>query len=209
MKKIVFVTNNRHKIQEIGALLNTCGNEMEEKYEILSLSDIGCDADIPETADTFSGNALQKAEYVKTHYDYDCFADDSGLEVRALGMEPGVHSARYAADEGYDHDSEANMDKLLSRMERIKNREAQFRTVIVLILDGQVYEFEGVCKGTIATERLGTDGFGYDPIFIPEGHEESFAQMSMEAKNEISHRGKAVRQLVEFLKKYGPTPTLP
>lgn len=197
MRKIVFATNNRHKIQEISALLNHV--ELGMKYEILSLSDIGCTADIPETSDTFAGNALQKAEYVKAHYGYDCFADDSGLEVRALGMAPGVHSARYAADEGHDHDSEANMDKLLSRMSKISNREAQFRTVVVLILDGQVYEFEGICKGTIATERMGSGGFGYDPIFIPEGYNESFAQMGMEAKNAISHRGKAVRQLVEFL----------
>ncbi|MDO4497190.1 MAG: non-canonical purine NTP diphosphatase [Bacteroidales bacterium] len=200
MKKIVFATNNRHKIEEISALLNECGSEVGEKFEILSLSDIGCTADIPETSETFSGNALQKAEYVKTHFDYDCFADDSGLEVRALGMAPGVHSARYAADEGFDHDSEANMDKLLSRMAKIQHREAQFRTVIVLLLDGQMFEFEGICKGTIATERMGSGGFGYDPIFVPEGHEESFAQMGMEAKNAISHRGKAVRQLVDFLK---------
>lgn len=202
MKQIVFATNNKHKIEEIGALLQACGSEVGEKYEILSLSDIGCDADIPETSDTFSGNALQKAEYVKCHFGYDCFADDSGLEVRALGMEPGVHSARYAAEEGHDHDSEANMDKLLSKMARIRRREAQFRTVIVLLLDGEKYEFEGICKGTIAPQRLGSGGFGYDPIFVPEGHEESFAQMGMEAKNEISHRGKAVRKLVDFLKNY-------
>lgn len=200
MKKIVFATNNKHKIQEIGALLEACGPEVSQRYQILSLSDIGCDADIPETADTFAGNAFQKAEYVNAHFGYDCFADDSGLEVRALGMDPGVHSARYAADMGRDHDSEANMDKLLQRMERITNREAQFRTVICLLIDGRQYEFEGICKGTIAQQRLGSGGFGYDPIFVPEGHTESFAQMGMEAKNEISHRGKAVRQLVEFLK---------
>jgi len=203
MDKIVFATNNKHKIEEIRALLSASGSQVGEKYEILSLSDIGCTADIPETSDTFAGNALQKAEYVKSRFGYDCFADDSGLEVRALGMAPGVHSARYAADEGHDHDSEANMDKLLSRMQRIKKREAQFRTVIVLILGGQTYEFEGICKGTISTERLGSGGFGYDPIFVPNGHTESFAQMSLEAKNEISHRGKAVRQLVEFLKENG------
>lgn len=200
MRKLVFATNNKHKIQEVAALLAQAGEEVAARYQILSLSDIGCIADIPETAQTFSGNALQKAEYIKVHYGYDCFADDSGLEVRALGNDPGVRSARYAAQDGHDHDSEANMDKLLANMKHATDRAAQFRTVICLMLDGQVYEFEGICKGTIANERLGAGGFGYDPIFCPEGHTESFAQMGLEAKNEISHRGRAVRALVAFLK---------
>lgn len=201
MKQIVFATNNKHKIAEVKALLEAGGHELASRYEILSLADIGCDADIPETSNTFSGNALQKAEYVKVHYGYDCFADDSGLEVRALGMEPGVFSARYANDEGFDHDSEANMAKLLRNMSHITDdRYAQFRTVIVFLTDAQTYEFEGICRGQITTEKWGTGGFGYDPIFRPEGYDESFAQMGLEAKNKISHRGIAVRKLVEFLK---------
>ena len=201
MKKIVFATNNKHKLEEVRALLRAGGEELSSRYEILSLADIGCTADIPETSHTFSGNALQKAEYVKVHYGYDCFADDSGLEVRALGMEPGVFSARYANDEGYDHDSEANMAKLLRKMSHIReDRYAQFRTVIVLLSDSEMHEFEGVCRGQITTEKCGTGGFGYDPIFRPEGYEQSFAQMGLEAKNLISHRGIAVRKLVEFLK---------
>lgn len=200
-KKLVFATNNANKINEVKALLEACGPEVSEQYEILSLRDIGCNEEIPETASTFAGNALQKAEYIQVHYNVNCFADDSGLEVRALGMEPGVRSARYAMDEGHDHDSEANMDKLLRNMRRIQDRTAQFRTVIVLILDGVVHEFEGVCRGQITTERSGNEGFGYDPIFKPKGYEVTFAEMSMEDKNAISHRGQAVRALVEFLNK--------
>lgn len=199
-KKIVFATNNANKINEVKALLDACGPEVSERYEILSLRDIGCDTDIPETASTFAGNALQKAEYVSVHYNMDCFADDSGLEVRALGMEPGVMSARYAMDEGHDHDSEANMDKLLRNLRRVHDRAAQFRTVIVLLIDGKTLEFEGICRGQITTERSGTDGFGYDPIFKPTGYDVTFAEMTMEQKNAISHRGQAVRALVEYLK---------
>lgn len=200
MKKIVFATNNKHKLEEVRALLEQAGADVASRYEILSLSDIGCTADIPEPSLTFAGNAMQKAEYVKVHYGYDCFADDSGLEVRSLGNDPGVRSARYADEDGHDHDSEANMDKLLVNLKRMRDRSAQFRTVVVLLLDGQSYEFEGICKGAISKERMGEGGFGYDPIFVPEGHTESFAQMGMEAKNAISHRGKAVRALVAFLK---------
>lgn len=199
-KKLVFATNNANKINEVKALLEACGTEVSERYEILSLKDIGCYEDIPETAQTFAGNAFQKAEYVQVHYNVDCFADDSGLEVRALGMEPGVMSARYAMDEGHDHDSEANMDKLLRNLRRVHDRTAQFRTVIVLLIDGKMFEFEGVCRGQITTERSGHDGFGYDPIFKPKGYDVTFAEMSMEEKNAISHRGQAVRSLVEFLK---------
>lgn len=199
-KRLVFATNNANKINEVKALLEACGPEVSERYEILSLRDIGCNEDIPETGKTFSDNALQKAEYVSIHYHVDCFADDSGLEVRALGMEPGVRSARYAQDEGFDHDSEANMDKLLCNLRRVSDRKAQFRTVIVLLMNGMTQEFEGICRGTITQERSGHDGFGYDPIFRPDGYDVTFAEMSMEEKNSISHRGQAVRSLVEFLK---------
>jgi len=199
-KKLVFATNNANKINEVKALLEACGPDVSERYEVLSLRDIGCTEDIPENSLTFVGNAFQKAEYVHVHYDVDCFADDSGLEVRALGMEPGVRSARYAQDEGYDHNSEANNDKLLRNLNRVKDRTAQFRTVIVLLMDGKMQEFEGICRGEITTERSGRQGFGYDPIFRPKGYDVTFAEMSMEEKNAISHRGKAVRALVEYLK---------
>ena len=201
-KRIVFATNNKNKIKEVNALLAASAPEVAERYEIVSLADIGCDEDIPETSQTFSGNALQKAEFVKVRYGFDCFADDSGLEVRALGMEPGVMSARYAMDEGFDHDADANNKKLLRNMKNVSDRTAQFRTVIVLLFDGAMHEFEGVCRGEITTEEHSNrEGFGYDPIFQPEGYNETFAEMSMEAKNLISHRGKAVRALVEFLSK--------
>ena len=199
MKKLVFATNNSHKLEEVRALLREAGPEIEERFEILSLADIGCDVDIPETGMTFYDNALQKAEYVKVHYNLDCFADDSGLEVRALGMEPGVRSARYADDAGFTHNSDANMDKLLRNMTNIKERQAQFRAVIVLLMEGKRLEFEGVCRGEITRERSGSKGFGYDPVFVPEGHTVTFAEMAMEDKNVISHRGKAVRQLVKYL----------
>lgn len=199
-KRIVFATNNANKINEVKALLEACGPEVAERYEILSLRDIGCEVDLPETSSTFAGNAFQKAEYVRVHYNVDCFADDSGLEVRALGMEPGVMSARYAMDEGRDHDSEANMDKLLRNLRRVHDRAAQFRTMIVLLIDGKMLEFEGICRGSITTERAGADGFGYDPIFKPNGYDITFAEMTMEQKNAISHRGQAVRALVEYLK---------
>ena len=201
-RKLVFATNNANKINEVKALLEACGPEVSERYEVLSLRDIGCNEEIPENSNTFAGNALQKAEYVNVHYDVDCFADDSGLEVRALGMDPGERSARYAMDEGFDHNSEANNDKLLRKLKRVRDRSAQFRTVIVLLMDGKMQEFEGVCRGSITTERSGSQGFGYDPIFRPQGYDITFAEMSMEEKNAISHRGKAVRALVEYLKEH-------
>jgi XTP/dITP diphosphohydrolase len=201
-RKLVFATNNANKINEVKALLEACGSSVSERYEVLSLRDIGCNEDIPENSNTFAGNALQKAEYVNVHYDVDCFADDSGLEVRALGMDPGVRSARYAMDEGFDHNSEANNDKLLRKLQRVRDRSAQFRTVIVLLMDGKMQEFEGVCRGSITTERSGSQGFGYDPIFRPQGYDITFAEMSMEEKNAISRRGKAVRALVEYLKEH-------
>ena len=188
--KLVFATNNSHKLEEVRQILG-------DRFEVLSLSDINCHDDIPETGDTFQDNALQKARYVKEHYGYDCFADDTGLEVKALGGAPGVHSARYAGD----HDSEANMTKLLRELEKKQDRSAQFRTVVALILNGQEVLFEGIVKGTIATERhYGQTGFGYDPVFIPQGFDKTFSQMSPESKNTVSHRGRAVRKLADYLK---------
>ena len=169
-----------------------------DRYEVLALADIGCHEDIPETADTIEGNARMKAEYVKEHYGYDCFSDDTGLEIDALGGEPGVYSARYA---GPGHDSEANIDKVLTKLQDVpmEKRTARFRTAIVL-LQGEEHLFEGQVEGIILTERHGTGGFGYDSIFQPvEGDGSTFAQMSPEQKNSISHRGRAVARLVEFL----------
>lgn len=191
--KIVFATNNKHKLDEIRSILGA-------RFEILSLSDIGCHADIPETANTLEGNAIQKARYVAERFGYDCFADDTGLEVEALGGEPGVHSARYA--EGTDHDSEANMQKLLARLGDNDNRRAQFRTVIALARNADIADytlFEGVVRGTIARQKQGGEGFGYDPIFVPEGYGESFAQLGNAVKNGISHRAKAVEKLARYL----------
>ena len=238
MKKIVFATNNLHKLEEIRQIL---GSSME----VVSLADIGCHADIPETADTLEGNALQKAQYVWNHYHMSVFADDTGLEVDALGGAPGVHSARYA--EGTDHNSEANMEKLLRELNGKTSRTARFRTVIALLLaeegDGAAAEatkeeatkeeatkaedasiaeaandaeaakapcttpkehlFEGRVDGTIATEKRGTAGFGYDPLFVPDGYDQSFAQLGTDIKNTISHRARAVEKLCSFLKQTG------
>lgn len=189
-RKLVFATNNAHKLEEISAILN-------DKVELLSLKDIHCYVDIPETADTLEGNALLKAQYIREHYGMDCFADDTGLEVEALHGAPGVYSARYAGGEG--HDSEANMKRLLEELKNEENRKARFRTVIALILNGEVHEFEGIVKGDILREKRGMAGFGYDPIFVPEGYTESFAELGEEVKNQISHRARAVRKLVKFL----------
>lgn len=191
MKTLVFATNNLHKLEEVRDILGG-------SFRIASLKEIGCTDDIPETADTLEGNALQKARYVKDKFGYDCFADDTGLEVEALGGAPGVFSARYA---GPGHDSEANMQKLLKELERKTNRQAQFRTVVALLLDGEEYTFEGIVRGTILTERRGTAGFGYDPVFVPEGYAETFAEMGSEEKNRISHRARAVQKLADFLHK--------
>ena len=191
--KIVFATNNKHKLDEIRSILGS-------RFEILSLNDIGCHADIPETANTLEGNAIQKARYIVDNYGYDCFADDTGLEVPSLGGEPGVHSARYA--EGTDHNSGANMQKLLRCLADKDDRRAQFRTVICLAHKEDVADytlFEGIVKGTIAKEKQGTEGFGYDPIFVPEGYNESFAQLGMDIKNGISHRARAVEKLARYL----------
>ena len=188
--KIVFATNNKHKLEEIKDILG-------KDFEIVSLAEIGCHEDIPETGLTLEENARQKSTYIVEHYNHDCFADDTGLEVDALNGEPGVHSARYA--EGTDHDSEANMRKLLSKMSNVKDRTARFRTVISLIINGVEHQFEGRVEGRVATEKHGTEGFGYDPIFIPEGYNKSFAELGEEVKNQISHRARAVKKLAEYL----------
>ena len=188
--KIVFATNNKHKLEEIKDILG-------KDFEIVSLAEIGCHEDIPETGLTLEENARQKSTYIVEHYNHDCFADDTGLEVDALNGEPGVHSARYA--EGTDHDSEANMRKLLSKRSNVKDRTARFRTVISLIINGVEHQFEGRVEGRIATEKHGKEGFGYDPIFIPEGYDKSFAELGEEVKNQISHRARAVKKLAEYL----------
>ena len=190
-KKFVFATNNAHKLEEVTAIL---GN----KIELLSMKDINCHADIPETADTLEGNALLKARYIFENYQLDCFADDTGLEVEALNGAPGVYSARYAGDA---HNSEANMKKLLQDMEGIENRKAQFRTVFALIINGKEHLFEGIVKGEITKHRHGTSGFGYDPVFIPEGYTQTHAEMGNELKNKISHRALATNKLCNFLSK--------
>lgn len=192
--KIVFATNNKNKLAEIRDMLG-------DKIEVMSLADINCHEDIPEMADTLEGNALQKARYVFDKYGMSCFADDTGLEVDALGGEPGVYSARYAGGEG--HDSEANMAKLMQKLGDNDNRKARFRTVIALITgsgDAVVKLFEGVAEGDIIREKRGGEGFGYDPIFRPEGYDKTFAELGHEIKNKISHRARAVQKLVEYLK---------
>lgn len=191
MKKIVFATNNAHKLSEVRAIAGP-------DFEILSLSEIGCHDDIPETAGSLEGNALIKARWVRDRYGFDCFADDTGLMVDALGGAPGVYSARYA---GEGHDSEANMALLLENLQGHADRKAHFSTVIALCLDGEEQIFEGRVDGTIACERSGANGFGYDPIFIPDETGVSFAEMDASEKNAISHRGRAVRKLFSFLNK--------
>lgn len=188
-KKLVVATNNAHKLKEIADIL-------DEKIELLSLKDINCHVDIPETADTLEGNARQKALYIYKNYGMDCFADDTGLEVEALNGAPGVFSARYA---GEDHDSEANMQKLLRELKEKENRKAQFRTTICLIMNGKEYLFEGIVKGKIIEEKRGVTGFGYDPIFVPEGYDLTFAELGNDIKNTISHRARAVEKLCLFL----------
>lgn len=188
-KKIVFATNNSHKLEEAREIAG-------DALEILSLSDIGCYDDIPETADTLKGNAILKARWIKDRYGYDCFADDTGLMVDALGGAPGVYSARYA---GGHCSSEDNMAKLLASLDGVTDRKARFATVVALVLGDETLTFEGTVEGSIATERHGTSGFGYDPIFIAEESGKAFAEMTPEAKNAISHRGRAMRQLFAFL----------
>ena len=210
--KIVFATNNEHKLAEIRAILG-------DAFEVVSLADIGCHEDIPETGTTLEENALMKAEYIYNKYHLSCFADDTGLEVEALDGAPGVYSARYAAmeptgstDSPKSHDSEANMARLLRELSDKDNRKARFRTVIALIQKKDVcpcgctsikqeHLFEGIVNGEITTERSGVEGFGYDPIFRPEGYDQTFAEMNAEQKNSISHRGRATAKLAEYLLK--------
>jgi XTP/dITP diphosphohydrolase len=187
--KLVFATNNQHKLQEIKHLLNN-------SIELLSLNDIGRLEDIPENQPTIEGNASEKAFYVFNKYGYNCFADDTGLEIEALNGEPGVYSARYAGEE---KSAEKNMNLVLEKLNKIKNRKARFKTVISLVIDGREIQFEGIVDGTILEEKRGTTGFGYDPIFKPEESEQSFAEMSLSEKNKISHRGRATQKLIEYL----------
>jgi XTP/dITP diphosphohydrolase len=208
--RIVFATNNAHKLEEIRLILGS-------DFEVLSLNDIGCNVDIPETGNTLEENAKLKAEYVWQHYHVSCFADDTGLEVEALGGAPGIYSARYASmapsalGVAVSHDSEANMARLLHELGENNNRRAQFRTVIALILKKDIcpcgcssiketHQFEGIVTGQITRERHGNEGFGYDPIFQPDGYDTTFAELGMEIKNNISHRARAVKKLAEFLK---------
>jgi XTP/dITP diphosphohydrolase len=191
MKRLVIATNNAHKLREISAIIG-------DEIELLTLADINCFDEIPETADTLEENALQKARYIYEKYGVDCFADDTGLEVTALGGAPGVHTARYAyADR---HDPKANTEKLLRELEGVSDRSAQFRTVIALIQGGKEHLFEGIVRGTIPTEERGTEGFGYDPVFAPEELGKTFAEVGPDVKNEVSHRARAVKKLADFLK---------
>lgn len=195
MKTLVFASNNAHKLEEIRAILG-------EKYDVKSLKDIGCEAEIPETGATFRENALQKARYVKEHFGLDCFADDSGLQVEALDGEPGVYSARYAVKNGRSIEGgkdDANMNVLLEKMAGKSNTRACFRTSIALIYEGMEHFFDGTVEGHIISEKRGNGGFGYDPIFVPDGYEKTFAELGNEVKNGISHRARAVAQLVAFL----------
>ena len=207
--KIVFATNNQHKLDEIRSILG-------DTIEVLSLKDIGCDVDIPETGQTLEENALQKAQYIYDHYHISVFADDTGLEVDALNGAPGIYSARYASMEAgtheASHDAEANMSRLLRELGENNNRRARFRTVIALILKKdvcpcgctsikEIHQFEGIVEGQIIKERRGGEGFGYDPIFQPDGYEETFAELGMEIKNHISHRARAVKKLADYLLK--------
>ncbi len=187
--KLVFATNNQHKLYEIKHLLN-------DSIELLSLNDIGCMEDIPENQPTIEGNASEKAFYVYDKYGYNCFADDTGLEIEALNGEPGVYSARYAGEE---KDPQKNIDLVLRKLAKIKNRKARFKTVISMVIDGLETQFEGIVNGEILEERRGTTGFGYDPVFKPEESSLSFAEMSLDEKNKISHRGRATQKLIEYL----------
>ncbi len=190
--KLVFATNNKNKLKEVQAML-------PQTIELVSLSDIGCYEDIPETASTIEGNAIQKANYIRKHYQYDCFADDTGLEVEILNGAPGVYSARYAGDA---KNADANMDKLIQNLQGKENRNAQFKTVIALIINGETKTFTGICSGHITKEKRGTKGFGYDPIFVPNTYTQTFAEISLETKNKISHRSRAVQKLKAYLSNF-------
>jgi len=188
-RKLVFATNNNHKLNEISKI-------MPDSYKVLGMKDIGCNADIDETATTLEGNADLKAKFIYDNYAVDCFADDTGLEVEALNGGPGVYSARYAGEDG---NAEKNIDKLLHELHNKGNRKARFRTVITLIIDGVLKHFEGIVEGKIIHEKRGNDGFGYDPVFLPDGYEDTFAEMPLDLKNTISHRGRATQKLIAYL----------
>jgi XTP/dITP diphosphohydrolase len=188
-KKLVFATNNDHKLSEIRNILT-------DRFEIHGLKDIGCSTDIPETAETLEGNADLKSGFVYEQFSTDCFADDTGLEVDSLGGKPGVYSARYAGEDG---NAEKNINKLLSELKEKSDRKARFRTVISLNIGGVITHFEGIVEGVIIDVRRGKDGFGYDPVFVPDGYDLTFAEMPLELKNSISHRGRATRKLIDFL----------
>ncbi|WP_431136704.1 non-canonical purine NTP diphosphatase [Psychroserpens mesophilus] len=190
--QLVFATNNLNKLKEVQSLI-------PDHIKLLSLKDIGCFEDVPETQLTIEGNAVQKAEYIKEHYGYDCFADDTGLEVEALHGEPGVFSARYAGEQRNAND---NTNKLLENLSSQSNRNAQFKTVIALHLNENTETFTGICKGEITKEKHGEGGFGYDPVFKAEGYHKTFAEITLEEKNKIGHRGKAVQQLIQFLESH-------
>ena len=192
MLELVFATNNQHKLNELSKLVG-------DKFHLLSLKDINCYDEIPETADTLEGNAALKAQFIWEKFEINCFADDTGFEVDALNGQPGVYSARYAGEE---QDSEANLSKVLYELNGNSNRKARFRTVICLIIDGKEYFFEGIVNGNLLIERHGKEGFGYDPIFVPYGYDKTFAEMDMTVKNKISHRGIATEKLISFLKSY-------
>ena len=195
--KIVFATNNPNKLKEIQTLI-------PKEIEIISLKEIGCTEDIPETGDTLEANAFQKAHYIKENYNYDCFADDTGLEIDALNSAPGVYSARYA---GPEKCAEANIEKILNELQGKENRKAKFRTAIALTFNNEEHLFEGKVEGYISKDKQGDEGFGYDPIFLPENEKRSFAQMSMKQKGTLSHRGRAVNKLVAYLKNSSTPPT--
>lgn len=192
MIQIVFATNNQNKLKEVQA-------QLPDEIKLISLKDIGCYEDIPETQKTIEGNAIQKANYIKMKYNKDCFADDTGLEVMALNGAPGVHSARYA---GPEKNSKKNIDKLLSSLEKTANRSAQFKTVIALHYKGELIQFEGICEGKITRTAKGSGGFGYDPIFKPSVKDKTFAELTLKEKNEIGHRGIAVAKLIAFFNKH-------
>ena len=194
MRQLIMATNNAHKLSEVRQILGT-------RYTVKGLADIGCHEDIPETSDTLEGNALQKARYVHEHYGVDCFADDTGLEVEALNGAPGVFTARFGQMNGYgdSHDPEANIRCLMDKLNGKEIRRARFRTAIALIQNGEEHLFEGIVEGEIATEKRGEEGFGYDPIFIPEDTGKTFAELGVEVKNHISHRGRATEKLVAYL----------
>lgn len=193
MRELVFATNNQHKTQEVRNLLLN-------DYKVLNLNDIGCTTDIPETGSTFAENATLKSSYVAEHYQMDCFGDDSGLEIEALNQEPGIFSARYSGIK----DDQQNLQLVLQKMEGQANRKARFRTVISLMRGKENFLFEGIINGTIQQTPAGDQGFGYDPIFVPDGYEQTFAEMSMEQKNQISHRALAMKKLISFLKEQKP-----